>query len=83
MRIRGDDVESSPATFGWYSPTYAHLEPSHQIIMRTQARLPAQIITNIVLGEFNPEDIQIEKREPQVDGVPIQRVRFRDEVIET
>lgn len=78
-RLAGDDPDEPLDTLGWYSPTYAELQPALCLLVNVESELPLRMVTWWCLGEADPSELELGWRSPEGRIPPFDSVIWRGE----
>ncbi len=81
-RIAGEAAAAPPATWGWWSPTYAVREPALTLMGETHGALPLRILTWWTLGRHGRDTLEVAWREPGLGPAAAATLRFGGEQLE-
>ncbi len=68
-RLDGAAPGESLDTLGWYSPTYAEIQPALCLLVKMDSELPLRMVTWWCLGQADPKEMELRWRSPG-EGVP-------------
>ncbi|MEW6566639.1 MAG: heparinase II/III family protein [Chloroflexota bacterium] len=58
--LAGQPIDPPSPVWGWYSPTYASLEPALSLVCQVEGSLPLRWVTWFCFGSARPSDVEVE-----------------------
>ena len=72
--VGGEAIVEHPGTLGWHAPTYALKEPGLQLIVRTQQKLPARMISTWTLQDADIDKLNVNWLPPEENQLAFERI---------